>query len=389
MLGGVAAGIARTYGIDLTLVRVLWVVAAFLWVGIPAYVVLWVALPYADSAGADEPSDRPRDVGLLLGLALVGSGALIVADRVFPGPMRGGRFAAPAVLIGGGVAILVLRRPHASDTVPESPVATAPSSPETPTEFVATEPSPTPTTGPVPEEPASAWPAPSRWPRRDDWQEMRRRRDRPRSFLAPLTFSMLLLAAGVASFLQATGALEINPTIAFALTTCAIGGVLVLSTWFGRARSLIVLGALLVAATAASSVIDVPLRGGFGDEHDHPRLIADVKPRYELAAGHLALDLRDLPLRDQTLNVEATVAIGRLEVDVPSTVRIEIDAHAGAGSLQLFGRGPGGWGVHDGRAVAGDGPGVLHLKLRVGAGEIDVHRFEPNGAETLLEGTPL
>ena len=38
------------------------------------------------------------------------------------------------------------------------------------------------------------------------------------------------------------------------------------------------------------------------------------------------------------------------------------------------------------RTVDGDIPagGVLHLKLRVGAGEVDVHRFQPGGVETLI-----
>src|SRR3954453_23619487 len=108
ILGGVAAGIARTYGLDVTLVRVLWIIAAIAWIGIPAYVVAWIAIP-PDDGRADE---RPRDIGLLAGLALVGIGVLIAANRFVPDGLRvGGRFVAPLLLIGGGVAILVLRRP--------------------------------------------------------------------------------------------------------------------------------------------------------------------------------------------------------------------------------------------------------------------------------------
>src|SRR5262249_25200242 len=42
VLGGVAAGIARTYGVDVVLVRGIWVIAAVFWVGIPAYVIAWI-----------------------------------------------------------------------------------------------------------------------------------------------------------------------------------------------------------------------------------------------------------------------------------------------------------------------------------------------------------
>ena len=44
----------------------------------------------------------------------------------------------------------------------------------------------------------------------------------------------------------------------------------------------------------------------------------------------------------------------------------------------------GGWPEDDRRVVAGSGPGVLQLDLRVGAGAIEVRRFEPGGVETIL-----
>ena len=44
-IAGVAGGIAEYFGIDPTLVRIGFVIAAFMGFGIFAYVVLWVALP--------------------------------------------------------------------------------------------------------------------------------------------------------------------------------------------------------------------------------------------------------------------------------------------------------------------------------------------------------
>jgi phage shock protein PspC (stress-responsive transcriptional regulator)/predicted membrane protein len=395
VLGGVAAGIARTYGIDVTLVRVLWIIAAIAWIGIPAYVVAWIAIPPDDGSPADE---RPRDIGLLAGLALIGIGVLIAANHFVPGGLRfGGRFVAPLFLIAGGVAILVLRRPGRPTA--EAPAFTA-AAQAADTEAVSTvDPSPVPaptceteaTTTPS-AEPASAWTQTAPWPTIHDARRAHRlhrrerRAHRPRPFLTPLTLSLLLIAAGVTSFLQAIEAIEVNLTVAFAIATCAVGAVLVLSAWVGRARGLIFLGVLLVAATAVSSTIDVPLRGGIGEHRSHPTQLADVRPTYELAIGHMYLDLRDVPLAGETVNVNASVGIGRLELRVPSAARVEIDAHAGAGSLVLFGRHYDGWHRDARRTVEGDvpGAGVLHLKLRVGAGEVDVHRFQPGGVETLI-----
>jgi phage shock protein C len=47
MLGGVAGGVAEHFGIDPTLVRVVWVVAAVSGFGFLLYVILWIVLPEA------------------------------------------------------------------------------------------------------------------------------------------------------------------------------------------------------------------------------------------------------------------------------------------------------------------------------------------------------
>ena len=44
-IAGVAGGMAAYFGVDPTLVRVLWVVAAVMGWGLLAYVILWVVLP--------------------------------------------------------------------------------------------------------------------------------------------------------------------------------------------------------------------------------------------------------------------------------------------------------------------------------------------------------
>src|SRR5437868_12398149 len=129
ILGGVAAGVAETYGLDVTLVRVLWVVAGVLWIGVPAYIVAWIAI-----APADGPVERParsRDTGMLLGLALVAIGVIVASNRLLPHGFRFDRFGAPLLLIGGGLAILLLRRrrdeaaDHSLDTGAASEIARA------------------------------------------------------------------------------------------------------------------------------------------------------------------------------------------------------------------------------------------------------------------------
>jgi phage shock protein PspC (stress-responsive transcriptional regulator) len=45
MIAGIAGGIAAHYGLDSTLVRVLWVVALLMGWGFFAYLILWIVLP--------------------------------------------------------------------------------------------------------------------------------------------------------------------------------------------------------------------------------------------------------------------------------------------------------------------------------------------------------
>ena len=106
MLGGVAAGIARTYGWDVTLVRLAFVVAALVGIGVPAYVVAWVVIPPDPDDGAEV---EPRERGALVGLVLLGIGVLWLGGRIFPsgGEWCGSRGRSPSSR--GGIAVLVMR----------------------------------------------------------------------------------------------------------------------------------------------------------------------------------------------------------------------------------------------------------------------------------------
>jgi phage shock protein C len=50
VLGGVAGGMAEYFGIDPTLVRILWAVAGLMGWGILAYVIFWLVVPSGGSA---------------------------------------------------------------------------------------------------------------------------------------------------------------------------------------------------------------------------------------------------------------------------------------------------------------------------------------------------
>jgi hypothetical protein len=260
----VAAGIARTYGIDVSLVRVLWIIAGVFWIGIPAYVVAWIAIAPGD--GDDCDADQPRDFGLLAALALIGIGIRNRARSLAAGRLHAAACSPPRPAHRRRHRDLVLRRPpdpgRAPDAVPRAALAppratgrqqpTAAASVAAPAPEDAADPGAEPTLPLTP----SAWTQTAPWPTaRDARREARaeRRASRPHAFLGPLTVSILLIGAGVTTMLQALDVVDVNVTVALAVATCVVAAALLLSAWVGRARGLIFLGLLLVKATAVSA----------------------------------------------------------------------------------------------------------------------------------------
>jgi len=231
---------------------------------------------------------------------------------------------------------------------------------------------------PRPPWPSPPWPPGPRWARPHDPRPPRR--PRRRSFLTPLTISVLLIGAGAAALLDSVGAVHVTLAAALATGLIVVGVALVLSTWFGRGRGLIPIGVLLLLATIPASVIDVPISGGIGERQYHPVARTDIRRNYELGIGHLVVDLRDARLSNSVTTVSGSLGIGELEVDVPANVQVDVRAHAGAGATEVFGHLDDGLTQDTHRVAGSPRSGVLHLDLRVGAGSIHVRRWNADGA---------
>jgi phage shock protein PspC (stress-responsive transcriptional regulator) len=414
MIAGVATGMADAFHIDVVVVRVIWVVAALASGGlaIPAYAVCWIAFPSDEHpAPMHEVRDRNFNLAAIAGLAALALGFVIVASHVLSvHPFRNGGLGIATVLIGGGLAILFLRHPdrerpdpepdqdfgapdHAPPTAPPAPAFAAT---ETPAASETSDPSATATVDePTTPAPAaspgtttawsqhSPWPAPPTRPPGPGWGRSHwprpPRRPRRRSFLTPITLSILLIGAGVAALLDSVDAVHLTLAAVLASGLIVVGAALVLSAWFGRARGLIVIGLLLLLATIPATVIDVPISGGIGEREYRPIARTDLRRTYELGIGHLVVDLRNTPLSRRVTTITGSLGIGELDVDVPANVRVDVRAHAGAGATEIFGHLDDGV-SHDTHRVAGAGQrGVLRLVLRVGAGSIHVRRWGPDG----------
>jgi len=159
-VAGVAAGVAEYFGLDVTLVRVVWFVSMFfglftlvVYIGLAIIVPLepltaeqavrQEALVAAGDGGHRHGERRPGMITTWIGLALVLLGALALADVVIPG--MSWRYLWPLFIVGLGGLLLAgsLRRESpatfagAAPTSAATPTA-APTSATTPT--VASEP---------------------------------------------------------------------------------------------------------------------------------------------------------------------------------------------------------------------------------------------------------
>ena len=127
-LGGVASGVAHYYGIDVSLVRILFIVVALATgFGLLAYLLAWIIIPRADywpPAAPNRTLHRLSNRELGTGLAIIG---LVLALIVGAGAT--GSILIPLVLVGGGVWLLVQRPddpppPVAGSEQPAPPVDT-------------------------------------------------------------------------------------------------------------------------------------------------------------------------------------------------------------------------------------------------------------------------
>jgi hypothetical protein len=200
--------------------------------------------------------------------------------------------------------------------------------------------------------------------------------DRRGPATATVLVGALLVLIGIGWLLDAAG-VEVPWRAVLPAALIAVGLACVAGAFRGRQHALMIVGvALLVVlsvAVAADWDLDVPLGGGVGDRTEQPTTPADLTG-YELGAGNLLVDLRQLQVPPGTTPVEARVGVGELVVELPHGVSVEVLASSGLGEVQVLGQQEGGFGSRI-EAVFGDGGDRrLQLDVRVGVGEVRVER---------------
>lgn len=368
MLGGVAAGIARTLRIDPVLVRVAFVVlTVFGGSGVLLYVAGWLFIP---EEGRDESTGERffrNNNGLVIALAVIA--AVLVAGPVLAwgwlGDGAGAGGAVLLVLVVVGV-IMLLRRDQAPSPAPDDTAVTSAPTIDAP---LAAE-SAAPPQGPG--APTMVLPAGSPSP---PPQPPHPALPKERSVLGRLTVGVVLLVVGTLIALDLADVIVVEPVavLASALAVVALG--LLVGTLLGRARGLIALGIALVVLLIPVGAVPDGLRvnRGAGEREYRPTSQTDLADSYELGLGKLTVDLRKLAISGDQ-NVDISLGMGEVIVLVPLDGAVDVEAQVGAGTIDLPGGGPeqGGMGLEQTWERDGDGTSVLTLDVSNGLGAITV-----------------
>jgi phage shock protein PspC (stress-responsive transcriptional regulator) len=111
----------------------------------------------------------------------------------------------------------------------------------------------------------------------------------------------------------------------------AIGAVLVLSAFTRTARWLVLPAVAFVLAVAVIAAAHVDLHGGVGERTYRPQTLSAVRDGYQLGAGRLEIDLREIAFPPGDTRLHVRLGMGELVVLVPRGVCVATSARIGGG----------------------------------------------------------
>jgi hypothetical protein len=183
----------------------------------------------------------------------------------------------------------------------------------------------------------------------------------------------VLIVAGLLFFAGALGVAGGGGIVVASIVTAA--GLTLVASAFVRPLRWLILPALalgLGAGTAVAAGVE-DVGGSTGERFYRPAIASDVRPHYELGAGHLVVDLRNADLTGEH-RIDIDLGAGHAEVLVPEGTCVTSDLHAGMGALEVFDHGTGGVDVdrvEEGRAPAGSPRVVVTGDVGLGLISID------------------
>ncbi|MGD2100652.1 MAG: PspC domain-containing protein [Acidimicrobiia bacterium] len=373
ILAGVAKGVADNFGIADWIVRVFFVVTAFFGgFGVVLYAAGWAFIRSEDET--ESPAERFFG-GASSSRSWIGIGFIVIAGIIVLSNftiLSGEVIWAAALLVIGLLLYLgYLPGESKADDSPESKegVQRMTSTQTTTTDMEKTPAGDSPAGG-IPSPPQPPPPPASSPP------ELPPARTRESSILGRLTVGFVMLGLGVLAILDNIESLpiEAHPRHYVALSVTILGVGLLVGSVAGRARWLILVGAILVPTLVFSPVFEYDWSSDDFDQTIRPASFTELETQYAIDVGELTIDLRSLPWDGQEVVIDASVDAGNLEVFVPVGVGIVGSASVDIGMVSEPGRSTGGLGNP---TLDWDTPGedgTVFLDAHVDLGNIDIGR---------------
>jgi phage shock protein PspC (stress-responsive transcriptional regulator) len=286
MIAGVAGGLGRYFDVDPVIIRIAFGVSVFFGgLGILAYIALAIFVPTGEGEDVGAaPYERQRWLGVAVGIALI----LALIPAIGFGFWWGGDWgwgpwgllwlAIPAAVAFGAYAVL------------------------------------------------------------------RDRRERGVAFsVGGVVAAILLVIATLCGFaiLAVCGAFvtAIGHGLAIAIAVAVIGLLLIGAAFRGGVRWLIVPAAALATGVGVAAAADLDWSGGVGDREYRPTSAAAIPAGgYELGAGRLTVDLRELEWRrNQVIDLDVRLGAGQTVIGVPSDVCVSAQTSISGGDLHVTG----------------------------------------------------
>jgi len=370
IVGGVASGLARHLGVDVTLLRVAFVLSTVLLggLGFVTYLAGWVLIPSsggtvdaASTARRIERMTQGRGAAFWSGATLVTIGGYVLLDtllgplggRLWSGSLRG--LVPPLALILLGVLLWRSSRQDGAELRRDLGSAFR----EVGAELGALEAS------------LESYEA-----------ERRARREAEGIRLSRLTFGLAMLAFGGLWLSDGVGVTSLGLSRIGALSLLVVALGLLVGSFVGRPRGLVWAG---LALTLLVVVGTVPQGLPVGvDDLLRPSTLAEIGARedgLEFAAGRVTVDLTGLDvaeladLAERTgAAVDITLGAGELLVVLPDTITFDIDAELGVGRLEIVGSSASGLGLERRTTLLASDPTAprVRLDLSQGVGRLTV-----------------
>lgn len=198
---------------------------------------------------------------------------------------------------------------------------------------------------------------------------------RPRSALSRIVGGGVLVLIGALWLLERTGTVDLSVTVVLALGTMVIGISLMLLSSQGSHGGLIVFGTILAVVTLVTAAAPFEgFQGGIGDRTVVVSSVDAIRPDYNVAAGKLTIDLREVDDLRAATPLNASVGMGELLIRVPRGTEVTVEGRIGAGQLEIFGHVFDGVGIDESYESPGlvDGSESLALQLEVFMGRVEV-----------------